>query len=54
MYGYAREKEDIAGQLTEAVIEHYEQIRTELRKKIKERPPEDQTQNPTKKKKKTV
>lgn len=35
MYGYAKEKEDIAAQLMETVTEHYDIIRTDLKKKIK-------------------
>ena len=38
----------------ETVYEHYDIIRTDLKKKIKERPPDEQGMNISKKKKKTI
>ena len=54
MYGYAKEKEDIASQLMETVTEHYDIIRTDLKKKIRERPVDEQNINISKKKKKIL
>lgn len=54
MYGYAKEKEQVASQLLDVIASSYEMVKTDLKTKLKEKPSEDQKVSQTKKQKKPV